>query len=288
MGAAMQDTSITEITKESESYPARLRELGDPPAKVWARGALPAGRAVGVVGTRRASPEALAFTERMAQTLAAAGIGIISGGAEGIDAAAHRGALEAGGATWVVHGTSLSDPFPKRHKRLFAQVLEAGGWLSETPVGAPSEGWRFLRRNRLIAALGELLIVVQAPARSGALSTARAARSLGRPVLAVPSSPWDPRGAGTLGLLVAGARICCGPDDVLALLGLPGVPIDPPPAPPVSPDADRLLKALREGPAHVDGLVAHTALSAAQVQVALIELSVAKRVRQSGGLWSAV
>lgn len=285
----MTDTNITEITRESETYPARLRDLDDPPAKVWTRGALPAGQAVGVVGTRRASPEALAFTERLARTLARAGVAIISGGAEGVDAAAHRGALEGGGTTLVVHGTSLAALFPKRHKRLFVQILEAGGgWLTETPVGAPSEGWRFLRRNRLIAALADLLIVVQAPARSGALSTARAARALDRPVLAVPSSPWDLRGAGTLGLLVAGARICRGPDDVLALLGLPGVPVDPPPAPPVSPDADRLLKALREGPAHADALVVRTALTAAQVQVALIELSVVKRVRQAGGLWSAV
>src|SRR5690606_23702245 len=163
------------------------------------------------------------------------------------DAAAHRGALEAGVATVVVHGTSLRDLYPPRHRRLFMQILEAGGaWLSETPLGAPTFRSRFLERNRLIAAIAELVIVVQAPARSGALSTARFAGALDRPVLAVPSGPWDPRGEGTLALLAGGARLCRGASDVLELLGLPGVPIDPPPTVPApgSRDAQLVLAAL--------------------------------------------
>ncbi len=283
--------TIREIELESAEYPARLRVLGDVPKKVWLRGALPSRPAVAIVGTRRASREALAFTERLALELGRAGVPIVSGGAEGIDAAAHRGALEAGVATVVVHGTSLRDLYPPRHRRLFLQILEAGGaWLSETPIGAPALGFRFLRRNRLIAALAELVVVVQAPARSGALSTARFARALDRPVLAVPAAPWDPRGAGTLALLADGARMCRAPVDVLELLGLPGIPIDPPRAEPAlgSPDAELVLAALLDAPTHVDDLVARTSLPAARVSVALVELSIARRARQDGGVWRAV
>lgn len=282
--------TIREIELESAEYPARLRVLGDAPKKVWLRGALPSRPSVAIVGTRRASREALAFTERLALELGRAGVPVVSGGAEGIDAAAHRGALEAGVATVVVHGTSLRDLYPPRHRTLFTQILEAGGaWLSETPIGAPALGFRFLKRNRLIAALVELVVVVQAPARSGALSTARFARALDRPVLAVPAAPWDPRGAGTLALLAAGARMCRAPVDVLELLGLPGIPIDPPRAEPAlgSPDAELVVAALLDAPAHVDELVTRTSLPAARVSVALVELSIARRARQDGGVWRA-
>ena len=282
--------TIREIELESEAYPARLRALGDAPKKVWIRGELPSRPSVAIVGTRRASREALVFTERLAFELGRAGVPIVSGGAEGIDAAAHRGALEAGVATVVVHGTSLRDLYPPKHRRMFAQILEAGGaWLSETPIGAPALGFRFLKRNRLIAALAELVVVVQAPVRSGALSTARFARALDRPVLAVPAAPWDPRGEGTLALLAEAARMCRAPVDVLELLGLPGIPIDPPRAehPRGSSDAELVHTALMETPAHVDDLVASTGLTAAKISVALVELSIAGRARQDGGVWRA-
>lgn len=280
--------TIREIELASEAYPERLRGLRDAPKKIWLRGTLPSGPAVAIVGTRRASSDAIAFTEALACELGRAGVVIVSGGASGIDAAAHRGALEGGGPTVVVHGTSLEKLFPPRNRSLFAQVLERGGaWLSETPLGAPALRARFLQRNRLIAALSELVIVVQAPARSGALSTARFARTLSIPVLAVPSAPWDPRGEGTLGLLAGGARMCRGSADVLELLGLPGVPVDPPSPPAASGDAALVLAALEEGAAHVDALVARTELSAARVQVALIELSIASRARQDAGVWRA-
>lgn len=281
--------NIREIGLESDAYPTRLRELRNAPKTIWTCGALPTGRAAAIVGTRRASSDALAFTERLARELARAGVAIVSGGAEGIDAAAHRGALEGGGATVVVHGTSFTELFPRKHRALFAQILERGGaWLTETPPGAPTEGWRFLERNRLIAALAEIVVVVQAPGRSGALSTARCARTLGRALFAVPSAPWDPRGDGTLALLADGARLCRGASDVIVWLGLDGVPVDPPrSAKPVSRDADHVLAALAEGPAHVDALVRHTGLSAARVQVVLVELSIAGRARQEAGIWRA-
>lgn len=286
----MTPARTTELAFESPEYPSRLRALKrDAPKRLWTCGPLPTTPAVSIVGTRRASSEAVAFTERLARELARAKVAIISGGAAGIDAAAHRGALEGAGATWVVHGTSLEALYPPRNRPLFMRILEAGGgWLSETPPGAPALRARFVKRNRIIAALSDLVVVVQAPARSGALSTARYARKLSLPVLAMPAAPWDPRGEGTLELIASGARMCRSSADVLDLLGLPGVPVDPPSAPhPPSNDASLVHAALQDGAAHVDALVQRTKLPAARVQVALIELALAARAQQEAGLWRA-
>ncbi len=192
--------TIREIQLDAEDYPPRLRTLPDAPAKIWARGALPEDPSVAIVGTRRASRDAIAFTERLAAELAQAGASVVSGGAAGIDTAAHEGALRARGVTIVVQAAPLEAPYPRRNANLFDRVIEqGGGWLSETPPGKHARPFRFLARNRLIAALADVVIVVQAPARSGALSTARWARELERPVLAVPGAPWDPRAEGVVG-----------------------------------------------------------------------------------------
>lgn len=278
---------IRELVRGAEDYPAALLDLKNPPKRLWVRGELPREPAVAIVGTRRASPEALAFTERLAAELSSAGVSVVSGGAEGIDGAAHRGAMERG-RTLVVHATSFDDLFPPSHRKMFGAIVEHGGaWLTETPAGAPNEAWRFLARNRLIAALARIVVVVQAPARSGALSTAKTASELGRTILAVPAAPWDRRGEGTLGLIERGARICRRSSDVMDLLGLPGVPIDPPPKAVLQGEKARVLRALSDGPAHVDELVRRLELSAARVQIALIELSMAGLVRQSAGRWHA-
>ncbi len=283
---------VREIARDASEYPASLRDLRDAPARIWARGELPRGPSVAIVGTRRASPEALAFTERLARELAIGRVAVISGGAEGIDAAAHRGALLGGGATVVVQAAALESPYPRKHAALFARVLEGGGaWLSETPPKEGAERWRFLARNRLIAALADAVVVVQAPARSGALSTARFAQTLGRPLFAVPGAPWDPRADGTLALLASGARPCRSSSDLASLVGAPQVTLKLPTPPPAGVEAserDRVLHALREGPAHVDELVERVKLGAARVQIALVELSMEGRVQQSRGRWHAV
>lgn len=286
----MQPVTLRTIHRSSSDYPKRLLDLADAPETIWVRGALPAGPAVAIVGTRRASPEAIAFTERIARELSDAGAVVVSGGALGIDTAAHVGALTGTGKTVVVQAASLRAPYPPRNAALFARVLErSGGWLSETQPDHPTERWRFLARNRLIAALAEVVLVVQAPARSGALSTARFAQALGRPVLAVPGAPWDPRAEGALGLLAHGATICTRSADVSILLGIPQVTLKLPRAKKQRPDTEaaRVLEALSSGACHVDALVEQTHLPAARVQVALVELSIAGLARQEGGVWRA-
>ena len=211
------------VTSACSDYPARLRDLCDAPNEIRVVGELPdLHRAVSVVGTRRADEEALDFAYRLAREAALNGIVIVSGGAIGVDRAAHEGAIDGGGRTVVVLPTGFDAPYPPANHDLFARAVEAGCLLTEADDGADARPGRFLKRNRLIAALGRSTVVVQAPARSGALSTARFAKRLGRPVFAVPASPWDPRGSGNLRLLSGGARICAGPGDVLSETALRG------------------------------------------------------------------
>ncbi|MBK6810819.1 MAG: DNA-processing protein DprA [Sandaracinaceae bacterium] len=200
-------------------YPAALRALKDH-GPIRVAGVLPElERAVAIVGTRRADPEALDFAHGLARDLASAGIVILSGGALGVDAAAHRGALAANGKTVAVLASGFAKPYPPSHGPLFEEIAASGALLTEAPDEGAFEGFRFLHRNRLIAALGHSgTIVIQAPIRSGTLSTAEDARRLKRPVWVVPGAPWDPRSQGGLGLLREGARICTSAGDVLSVL----------------------------------------------------------------------
>ncbi|RCK78165.1 MAG: Rossmann fold nucleotide-binding protein Smf [Candidatus Ozemobacter sibiricus] len=188
-------------------YPAALLDLPEPPPVLFLRGTLPEGPATAIVGTRHPVPAALALAEHLAADLARRGVTIVSGGAAGIDAAAHRGALAAGGRTVAVLGTGVDVVFPPDHAELFARIAAQGALVSELlPGTGPRRGF-FPTRNRIIAGLAAETIVVQAPRRSGACLTARAARRYGRPVrVVVPPCPDDPAWAGNLALLAAGAR----------------------------------------------------------------------------------
>ena len=198
-------------------YPLQLCDLADAPPLFRVVGELPdLARTIAIVGTRRADDEALDFAYDLGRSAVLRDFVVVSGGANGIDRAAHEGAIDGGGRTVVVLPTGLDAPYPATNHDLFARVIESGCLFTEVEDGVSAQRGRFLTRNRLIAALGRATVVVQAPVRSGALSTASAARALGRPVFATPASPWDPRGSGTLRLLRAGARICTAPDDVLS------------------------------------------------------------------------
>jgi DNA processing protein len=268
------------------AWPACLGELADPPARLRVAGDLPfLDRAVAVVGTRRASPDALHVARRLGRDLAEAGFVVISGGAEGIDAAAHEGALEGGGLGIAVLAGGLARPFPRRHAPLFARIAGAGAVLSEADDDAEPRPGMFLARNRLIAALARTVVVVQAPLRSGALSTAAHARRLRRPLLAVPWSLDDARGEGGVALLGEGeARACRDAGDVIrAVTGeRPRRPAaqratraKAPPRAGSSLDSDQraVISALGKRPSHVDELVRATGLSAARVQITLMTLT---------------
>lgn len=177
---------------------------------------------VAIIGTRDPDPIGVALASRLAADLAEAGVVVVSGGALGIDAAAHRGALLGDGRTVVVLPSGLEHWYPRRHAALYRDILARGGALvSPFPPRTPPVSWTFPRRNELLAALADVVVVAQAPAASGALVCAEAAMRLSRRVLAVPGSPADRRAQGCNRLLRAGARACTDAQDVLAALASP-------------------------------------------------------------------
>jgi DNA processing protein len=213
------------VTRFDDDYPAPLLDLPLPPPVLWVRGALPdlsRTRAVAVVGSRKASAEGYRAAGWFAAELAAAGVAVVSGLALGIDGAAHRAALAGPGPTVAVLGCGLDLPYPRSHERLRDDLVAAGGALvSEFRPGTPPRPWCFPVRNRLIAALATVTLVVQARERSGSLVTAGHALDLGREVWAVPGSVFDDRFGGGNALLRDGATPALSPRDLLEALRLP-------------------------------------------------------------------
>jgi DNA processing protein len=204
---------------EGATLPPRLRDLPEPPTQLFLHGIAPRGPCVGVVGTREPSKAALRYARALSSWLAMRGVAIVSGGAKGIDAAAHRGALDGSGATLVVAASSFDRPFPEEHRPLFERVLKrGGGYLSSFELGVEARRHQFLDRNALLVALCHALIVVEAPLRSGARNAAKWARLLGRPCFVVPSPPWNERGRGCIAELQLGARPLGAPQEVMQLL----------------------------------------------------------------------
>ncbi len=270
------------LTPGHANWPQRLGDLRDAPLWLRAAGRLPMPEpAVAVVGTRYADDEATEFARRLARDVAAAGGSVISGGARGIDAAAHEGALEANGYTLAVLATGILQAYPRAHAPLFARIAASGLLLSEAPDGQGARPGLFVKRNRLIAALADVVVVVQAPRRSGALSTAGWAKRLNRRLLAVPSAPWDIRGEGCLELIRQGSGICTSARDVLSvrLLGASAVPETAPDlaengSDPEAIDDDerRVLKVLRRRPVHPDEVACTAGMPVWRVQEVLLTL----------------
>lgn len=219
------------------AFPRRLWALGPRPPALRVRGAMvePA-RSLAIVGSRAASAEACAIAHALAAHAAGCGVQVVSGGAIGVDAAAHRGALAGGGHTVVVLGTGLDIIYPDRHRGLFAQIVAAGGALVTTyPEGTPPRPGNFVRRNQVIAALADVVVVVSASAGSGALHTARAAVRMGRTLAATPGTP------GTQLLIASGASpVATAAELDLVLAGRRRRPTRPEP----SADGRRLLATL--------------------------------------------
>jgi DNA processing protein len=239
-------------------------ETGIAPANLRTRGRwpLPEGPRVAIVGSRRPSPYGEAVAEQLGADLAKAGVVVVSGLALGIDAAAHRGALNGGGITVAVMGTGVDVIYPAAHAQLAGDILAAGGALvSQFPDGTIPRRGNFPARNWTMAALSDAIVVVEAGEGSGALITSEAALHLHKEVMAVPGSVFSPLSVGTHGLLRDGAGLVQNARDILAAVGRGGEVLDDPMNTP-----DRLRIAL---PPERDGIVAHLsdvlALSAADI-----------------------
>lgn len=204
------------------AYPALLAEISDPPECVWTRGdvAVWSRPCVAVIGARHASQEGLIAAREIAGDLARAGVVVVSGLARGIDSAAHRGALDAGGLTIAVLGTGIDRVYPPENGALTDAIAASGLLVSEFAPGAHPEDWHFPRRNRIISGLSRAVVVVEAKEKSGSLITARLAADQGRDVMAVPGSVVGGRNRGANALLKDGAKLVESAVDILQELGL--------------------------------------------------------------------
>jgi DNA processing protein len=236
-------------------YPPPLHDLKQPPEMLWYIGELSVLSApcVAIVGTRRATMYGERVTRELAASLARAGACVISGMARGIDGAAHRGALDVGGKTVAVLGTGVDLVYPAAHRALHEKIGTSGLLLSELPPGTHSHGGSFKLRNRIIAALAPLTIVIEAPIQSGALGTADIADELNRDVGIVPGPIDSPQSEGSNRLLRDGAHPIMCPADALTLLGLTSPPV-PSSLNLDDPDQASIWRALRDGPADLDTL----------------------------------
>ncbi|MCL4406434.1 MAG: DNA-processing protein DprA [Patescibacteria group bacterium] len=201
--------------------PKLLQAIPDPPPNLFVRGILTDDPKIAVVGTRKATAEGRSTAKTIAAELAASGITIVSGLAMGIDTASHEGCLEAGGKTIAVLGTGINNVYPKQNEQLAARIIKSGGAIiSEYPGGTPGYKENFLRRNRIISGLCRAVVVVEAPTRSGSLSTANFAAEQGREVFVVPGPINHPNYAGSHKLIRDGARLVASAEDILEDLGI--------------------------------------------------------------------
>jgi DNA processing protein len=273
----------------SHDYPIS-DPFADRPVVLLAEGLRPdalLGPKVAIVGTRAASPHGLADARELGAFLAGAGVTIVSGLAIGIDAAAHEGALDAGGLTIGVVATGLDVEYPRRHRVLYHRVREAGLVLGESGFGVRPDPWRFPVRNRIIAALADVVVVVEATITGGARITAQFALDYGRPVLSVPGSRRNPSAAGTNALIADGAHPLVDWSDVTIALGLAASASRQRatrPAP--SAEGTALLRALSGEAATPDQLASRTGFAPDRVAVTLFELERAGWIdRTRGEIW---
>ncbi|MDR2181404.1 MAG: DNA-processing protein DprA [Treponema sp.] len=215
----VKPANIQCVTRDSASYPPLLREIFDPPARLYIRGVLPDPEkpAVAVVGTRRPGAAAMRDALRLGRELAERGITVISGLALGIDALAHRGCLDAGGVTVAVLGSGVDQVYPASNRDLARRIIDNGGALaSEYECGTKPLKWHFPARNRIISGWARGVVIVEAPEKSGALHTARFALEQGRDLWVAPAGAVSGRGRGTQALVNDGCAVITGAADIVA------------------------------------------------------------------------
>ena len=291
--------AVHRLAPDDPRYPARLCELSPAPA-LWVRGSLEAddALAIAIVGARRATPSGLEVAAQLARDLAVRGVTIVSGFARGIDSAAQRAALEAGGRTLAVLGCGIDVAYPPENRRLAEAVAARGALLTQFPPGMAPLPYHFPTRNRTLAALVLGVVVVEAAERSGSLSTAGFAADLGREVYAVPGKITSPTSAGVHRLLRDGARLVETWSDVVQELPNEwrrrvrdtAVATIETAQPSKGTDEERMLQLLmRDEAQHIERLIARAGMDAARAGAILTGLELGGWARQLGGQrWIAV
>jgi DNA processing protein len=287
---AVREAGLAAFCRHHEAFPPALLELPDPPAIIHVAGdldvflaATEADRAaVGVVGARRASEYGLEAARAIGRGLAAAGVPVVSGMALGVDSAAHTGALAVGGPTVAVLAGGADRPYPQSKRRLYEAIRRHGCVVAEMPPGFQAFRWSFPARNRIIAALARLTVVVEARERSGSLITAELARDIGRDVAAVPGRVSSPLAAGTNALLKDGAAMVRGAEDALDLACGVGAWHERDPRDQVPRHLRSLLTAVAEGHETLDALAAR-GVGVGEAMAGLAELEMLGHVRRAVG-----
>lgn len=285
-------------TPADADYPRLLLEIPTPPPVLYYRGKVQPEEnqgitpAIGIVGTRYPTEYGKRWTRKISATLAKKGFTIVSGMAKGIDTEAHRGCLEAGGRTIAVFGTGVDVIYPYQNRELYKHIIDKGLAVSEYPAGSQPTKEHFPPRNRIIAGLSRAILVMEAPAKSGALITAYYANEFCRDVYVLPGSLDNQNSLGGLGLLSKGAQVIMGEDHLLEMLG--EIPqLDPvqqlslfasDPAPDLEPEFKRVLQAISSEPTPFDLIVQQSELAASSVSSALLQLELMGLVSQLPGM----
>jgi len=284
--------AVSVMTILDPTYPAILREIEAPPPVLYLRGGplTEAARCVAVVGTRRATPYGRTVAGRLASGLARAGLTVVSGLAHGIDAFAHRGALDAGGMTVAVLGSGLARPYPAANRQLAEAIAASGTLVSEYPLLARPTKWSFPQRNRIISGLSRGVVVVEAPQRSGALITARLALAQGRDVFAVPGPITSRTSRGANRLIKDGAPLIEDAQDVISafpdLAGLRAAADAQRTNEAVSrlnPQQERIYELIGLEPLHIDDIISRAKVPPTQAAECLLALQFADLIQEVEG-----
>ena len=285
----LAEAGVRPIPRFHPSYPARLREIADPPPVIYVRGSWePQDEwSLAVVGTRRATAYGRQAAGELARDLAASSVTAVSGLARGIDTIAHRAALDAGGRTVAVLANGLDTVYPPENRGLAEEIAETGALIGDYPLGTKPRAEFFPRRNRIMSGVSLGTLIVEGDVKSGAMITARFAGEQNREVFAVPGSIFAPQSRGPLSLIPDGATPVGAVEHILEALNLTmiGAQMDfGRAAPPASEDEQALMTKLSREPSHVDEIVRNTGLAAAKVSATLALLELKGLVRNVSGM----
>ncbi len=282
------------VTQLDEEYPEPLRQIYDPPVVLYVKGRMEARdrQAVAMVGSRQTTHYGIETARKLAWQLASAGVTVVSGGARGIDTAAHQGALAGRGRTLAVLGTGINLVFPPENAELFERIAASGAVITQFPFNRPGDRQSFPIRNRIVAGMTLGTVVVEANLTSGALITAGLATEYGRQVFAVPGRVDSPRSKGCHDLIKKGATLCENAEDILSefeyLFPASNRPASPAetgklPLLELSAEEQKILAALDHEERQMDEIIRQVRLPAATVSVALLGLEMKRLVRQLPG-----
>jgi len=273
------------VTFLDQDYPRNLKDLDEAPPLLYVRGSLKEedSLAIAIVGSRRATAYGRATAERLSFELASRGVTIISGFATGVDSAAHRGALRAGGRTLAVLGCGLDINYPAGNRGLREKIVSSGALVTEFPLGTQPLAGNFPKRNRIVSGLSLGLVVVEAAVKSGTLSTVKWAADQGREVFAVPGDINRKTSSGTNRLIREGAKLTTCADDVLEEIGISKRSSIQAAKESVSDDEKEVMERLEYGPVHVDEIAEHLKMPVNETLAILLSLELKGVVRQTPG-----